>query len=82
MKTQQRIVEQLKGDIAVSKNSHEQEVAQLQGDLVLVRDDLQLTKEELAETHQRLVDAKVTISGLNEDLDRFRKLQEESASEV
>lgn len=75
-------MEQLKGDLAVSKSSHEQEVAQLQGDISLIQDDLQLTKEELAQMQQRISDAKATISDLNQDLERFRKLQEESSAEV
>ena len=82
MKNQQRASEQLKGDLAVSKSNHEQDVEQLQGDLALLRDDLKMTREELAEAQQRIADSKSTISGLNEDLERFRKLQEESAMEV
>ena len=82
MKNQQRANEQLKGDLAVSKSNHEQDVEQLQGDLALLRDDLKMTREELVEAQQRIADSKSTISGLNEDLERFRKLQEESAMEV
>lgn len=66
----------------MSKSNHDQDVEQLQGDLALVRDDLKMTREELTEAQQRIADAKSTISGLNEDLERFRKLQEESAMEV
>ena len=68
--------------MSLTKSNHEHEVQQLQSDLDLVRDSLKMTKDELSESQRRVTDGKSTISGLNDDLDRFRKLQEESAQEV
>ena len=82
IKEYQQQVKQLNFDLIISKTNHGKDVNSLQSDVTDLRHKLNVTRKEVADVESEHVDANNAISRLNTDLDRFRKLQEESSATV
>jgi len=72
----------MKTDMQVMKQTHSSEVKRFQGDIELLRAEIHSTKEELDNTQQQNMDMSANIKSLNDELDRFRQMQEETSIEV
>lgn len=72
----------MKTDMQVMRQTHNQEVKRFQDDLGEMRSEMNSTKTELDETQQQNMEMLANIKSLNDELDRFRQIQEETAIEV
>lgn len=72
----------MKTDMQVMKQTHTQEVKRFQGDIEIMRSEVNSLKAELDDTQQQNMDMSANIKSLNDELDRFRQMQEESSIEV
>lgn len=77
-----RTIEQLKSDLQISKNSSAAEISRIQEDLIVTREELDATQGQLAEYKRLNAELKADIAGLNDDLIRYRNLQDESTNDV
>lgn len=72
----------MKTDMQVMKQTHNQEVKRFQSDLESMRVEISSLKAELDDTQQQNMDMSANIKSLNDELDRFRQMQEETSIEV
>lgn len=82
VKNHLRTIEQLKSDLQMARSGHSQEVKRLNQDMEHLREDLEVTRGELTASQNHNSDYRGTIDTLNDELDRFRKMQEEASMEV
>ena len=72
----------MKTDMQVMRQTHNQEVKRFQGDIEEMRSEVNGTKTELEDTQQQNMEMSANIKSLNDELDRFRQMQEESSIDV
>lgn len=82
MKNHIRNIEQLKMDLQMARNSHEQDVKRATHDIDLLREELEMTKGELNDGQTQNLDYRSTIMQLNDEIDKSKRLQDDSMTEV
>ena len=72
----------MKTDLQVMKGTHTQEVKRFQSDLDDMRSELSVCKSELEESQSLNMEMSASNKSLNDEIDRLRQMQEETAIEV
>ena len=75
-------IEQVKADLKATRASATADLNRVQEDLASTSQDLEVAQAELVEAKRSTAELKVTVASLNEDLARYRNLQEESTNDV
>ena len=75
-------IEQVKADLKATRASATADLTRVQEDLAGTSQDLEATQAELAEMKRSSAELKITVVSLNDDLARYRNLQEESTNDV
>ena len=82
LQNEKRSVEQLKSDLQNERSKSQDESQRLHQDIVLLKEEVDLTKRELQEVQQINLQFKSEIELASEELDRARHVHEDQTSEV
>jgi len=77
-----RTIEQLRSDFQIHKNSSGVEISRIQEGYEATRDELEATHNELAEYKRANMELMANIAELNDDLTRYKNLQDESVNDI
>ena len=79
---EKRSVEQLKSDLQNERSKSQDESQRLHQDIVLLKEEVDLTKRDLQEVQQINLQFKSEVELASEELDRARHVHEDQTSEV
>ena len=82
VRNQRALVEQVKADLTVARNNHQEEVARLQQDIQILRDEVDGTKSEVVDVQAQNSDLRNELSDLSSQLEKEQQLHQDAITEV
>lgn len=82
IKNHVKTAEQLRADLTLAKNAYAQELARNQRDADLLRDELELIRNNVVEAETQAAQYRVQLDDVREDLEREQRQHSDTAMEV